>query len=149
MASGQLINDQYNRTASLWTMAAYPQRVDDLGVVGEELDAEGERQRRGLEAGEEEHEHEVQRDGLRQERLLPAELLDHVVEEVLATPLGIRHPLLHHALEHLHRILPPLLSLLLHCTDDDEDRLEKEEKNRIRALIIDQRQRICAAQLYG
>jgi hypothetical protein len=88
---------------------AYPQRVDDLGVLGEELDAEGERQRRGLEAGEEEHEHEVQRDGLRQERLLPPEFLDHVIEEVLAPPLRIRHPLLHHAPQHLHRVLPTLL----------------------------------------
>ncbi|BAS80265.1 Os02g0675550 [Oryza sativa Japonica Group] len=71
-------------------------------------DAERERQRRGLEAGEEEDEHEVERDALRQHGLLPPQLLDQHVEEVLALPPRLLHPLPHHLLQHLHRVPPPL-----------------------------------------
>jgi hypothetical protein len=94
------------------------QRPEHPGVLGQELDAQRERQRRRLEAGEEEHEHEVERDGFRHDGLLPPQLLDQDVEEVLVLPPRMGHPFPHHRPQHLHRLLPPLQHT---CREEEEE----------------------------
>ncbi|WVZ77131.1 LOW QUALITY PROTEIN: hypothetical protein U9M48_025031 [Paspalum notatum var. saurae] len=102
-------NDQFPMSAS-----------QDVGVVCEQLDGQSERQRRRVEAGEQEHEHQVERHSVRHERLLLGDLLNDVVQEVAAmAPYRLhaascsRHlyrslPLLQHFPQHLHCTLPPL-----------------------------------------